>query len=46
MGAFRRVAQQARKQFLAIIIFVIITNLASMPRLLPPSLGALVGTRR
>ena len=46
MGAFRRVAQQARKQFLAIIIFVIITDLASMPRLLPPSLGALVGTRR
>lgn len=36
MGAFRSVAQQARKQFLAIIIFVIITDLASMPHLLPP----------
>ncbi len=36
MGAFRSVAQQARQQDLAIIIFVIIIDLASMPRLLPP----------
>lgn len=39
VGAFRSLVQQARRQHLVIIIFVIITDLASMPYLTPPLSG-------